>query len=181
MRRGEERVPPFVDVPGDVPVETEQPGQQTGGLVATHTGVFPATVAIAGGRVVGLVDPAERSDAGEVIDARNRLVLPGCIDPHVHFNEPGRTHWEGFESGSMSAAAGGVTTVIEMPLNANPPTIDAAAFALKVDAVRQRAVVDYALWGGLVTDNVEALEGLHRAGAMGDKAFMIDTATEFGH
>src|SRR5437588_365158 len=150
-----------------------------GGLVATHTGVFPATVAIAGGRVVGPVGPAGRPDAGEVIDARNRLVLPGCIDPHVHFNEPGRTHWEGFETGSMSAAAGGVTTVIEMPLNANPPTIDAGAFALKVDAVRPRAVVDYALWGGLVTDNVEALEGLHRAGAMGYKAFMIDTGTEY--
>ncbi len=105
-----------------------------GGLVATDTGAFPATVAIAGGRVVGLVDPSERPDADEVIDARDRLVLPGCIDPHVHFNEPGRTHWEGFETGSMSAAAGGVTTVIEMPLNANPPTVDAAAFALPCGA-----------------------------------------------
>ena len=150
-----------------------------GGLVATDTGVFPATVAIAGGRVVGLADPAERPDADEVIGAKDRLVLPGCIDPHVHFNEPGRTHWEGFETGSMSAAAGGVTTVIEMPLNANPPTIDAGAFALKVDAVRQRAVVDYALWGGLVTNNVEALEGLQQAGAIGYKAFMIETGTEF--
>ena len=150
-----------------------------GGLVATSTGVFPATVAIGGGRVVGLADPAERPDADEVVDARGRWVLPGCVDPHVHFNEPGRTHWEGFETGSKSAAAGGVTTVLEMPLNAIPPTIDAGAFALKADAVRPRAVIDYALWGGLVTDNVDALEGLHRAGAVGFKAFMVETGTEF--
>src|SRR5437588_12679466 len=81
-----------------------------GGLVATHTGVFPATVAIAGGRVVGLVDPAERPDAGEVIDARNRLVLPGCIDSHVHFNEPGRAHWEGFGAEINSAVDVGGTS-----------------------------------------------------------------------
>ena len=150
-----------------------------GGLVATHAEVFPATVTIAGGRIAALIDPGERPDAEEVIGATGRLVLPGCVDPHVHFNEPGRTHWEGFETGSRSAAAGGVTTVIEMPLNASPPTIDAAAFSLKVNAVGRKAVVDYALWGGLVADNVDALEGLREAGAAGYKAFMTDTGTEF--
>ncbi len=150
-----------------------------GGVVATSTGVFPATVAIAGGQVAALLDPHERPNAGDVIEARDRLVLPGCIDPHVHFNEPGRTHWEGFETGTMSAAAGGVTTVVEMPLNADPPTTDAHAFQTKYDAICQKAVVDYALWGGLVTDNVDALEGLHRAGVVGFKAFMTDTGTEF--
>jgi allantoinase len=150
-----------------------------GGVVATHTGAFPATVAIAGGRVAALLDPTERAGAADVIDARDRLVLPGCIDPHVHFNEPGRTHWEGFETGTMSAAAGGVTTVIEMPLNANPPTVDASAFQAKYDAINRKAAVDYALWGGLVADNVDALEGLSRAGVIGFKAFMTDTGTEF--
>jgi len=80
-----------------------------GGIVVTLSGVFPATVAIAGGRVAALMDPQERPKADEVIEARDRLVLPGCIDPHVHFNEPGRTHWEGFETGTRSAAAGAVS------------------------------------------------------------------------
>ncbi|HLW60319.1 MAG TPA: allantoinase AllB [bacterium] len=150
-----------------------------GGMVATHTAVFPATVMIAGGRIAALLDPGERPDAEEVIDATGRLVLPGCVDPHVHFNEPGRTHWEGFGAGTRSAAAGGVTTVIEMPLNAVPPTTDAAAFALKAAAVTQSAVVDCALWGGLVPGNVDALEGLREAGVAGYKAFMADSGTEF--
>ncbi len=150
-----------------------------GGLVATHTGVFPATVAISGGRVSALLDPQERPHAEEVVEASGRVVLPGGIDPHVHFNEPGRTHWEGFETGSMSAAAGGITTVIEMPLNANPPTTDAHAFALKVEAIKRKALVDYALWGGLVTDNMDSLEGLQRSGAIAYKAFMIETQTEY--
>ncbi len=150
-----------------------------GGRVVTHAGVFPATVAIAGGRIAALMDPAEAVRAEEVIEATGRVVLPGGIDPHVHFNEPGRTHWEGFETGSTSAAAGGITTVIEMPLNANPPTTDERAFALKVQAVRDKAMVDYALWGGLVTDNVTALDGLEQSGVVAYKAFMIETGTEF--
>jgi allantoinase len=150
-----------------------------GGRVAMADRVFPATVVIAGGRVSALLDPAERADAEHIVDARGKIVMPGAIDPHVHFNEPGRAHWEGFESGTRSAAVGGVTTVIEMPLNANPPTTDEASFALKWRTVRDKAVVDYALWGGVVTDNVDALEGLHRSGAVGYKAFMIDSQTEF--
>jgi len=150
-----------------------------GGVVATHTGVFPATVVIADGRVSALLDPGERPKADEVIEAADRLIFPGCVDPHVHFNEPGRTHWEGFETGTMSAAAGGVTTVIEMPLNANPPTTDARALAAKREAITGKAAVDYALWGGLVTDNVDALEGLRRSGVAGYKAFTVETGTEF--
>jgi len=150
-----------------------------GGLVATAAGTFRATLTISNGRIAALLDPQERPGAEDVVDATGRVVLPGAIDPHIHFNEPGRTHWEGFETGSMSAAAGGTTTVIEMPLNANPPTTDARAWALKVDAVKPKAMVDYALWGGLVADNVDALEGLERAGAVGYKAFMIETGTEY--
>jgi allantoinase len=150
-----------------------------GGRVATADGVFPATVVITGGQVSALLDPALRPDAEDIVDARGKFVIPGGIDPHVHFNEPGRSDWEGFETGTRSAAAGGVTTVIEMPLNANPPTTDESSFALKWRTVRDKAVVDYALWGGVVTDNVDALEGLERSGVVAYKAFMIDTQTEF--
>ncbi len=150
-----------------------------GGLVATPAGVFSATVVISGGRIAALAGPGERPLADEVLDATGRVVLPGGVDPHVHFNEPGRTHWEGFETGSAAAAAGGITTVIEMPLNASPPTTDARAFALKLEAVGPKALVDYGLWGGLVTDNVDRLEGLERSGAVAYKAFMIETGTEY--
>lgn len=150
-----------------------------GGRVATESAVLPATVAISGGRIAAILDPDMRPGAEEAIDARGKIVLPGAIDPHVHFNEPGRTHWEGFDSGTRSAAAGGITTVIEMPLNANPPTTNANAFDLKVRTVAAKALVDYALWGGLVTDNTQDLEGLERAGAVAYKAFMIDSGTEF--
>ncbi len=150
-----------------------------GGLVATDADVFSATVVISGGRIVALLDPGERPPAEEVLDATGRIVLPGGVDPHVHFNEPGRTHWEGFETGSAAAASGGITTVIEMPLNANPPTTDARAFAVKLEAIGPKALVDYSLWGGLVTDNVDRLEGLERSGAVAYKAFMIETGTEY--
>lgn len=150
-----------------------------GGLVATHSGVFSATLAITGGRVSAWLDPGERPEATEIVDAQGKVILPGAIDPHVHFNEPGRTHWEGFETGSRSAAAGGITTVIEMPLNAIPPTIDERALAQKVAAIAGKSLVDHCLWGGLVTDNVDALEGLQRSGVVGFKAFMIETGTEY--
>ncbi|HEV2359561.1 MAG TPA: allantoinase AllB [bacterium] len=150
-----------------------------GGRVATDAGVFCGTVLISGGIIAALVGPDRRPAAEDVLDATGRIVLPGGVDPHVHFNEPGRTHWEGFETGSAAAAAGGITTVIEMPLNANPPTTDARAFGLKVEAIRSKAFVDYALWGGLVADNVDRMEGLERSGALAYKAFMIDTGTEF--
>lgn len=150
-----------------------------GGVVATDAGVFSATVVISGGRIVALLDPGERPQTEEVLDATGRILLPGGVDPHVHFNEPGRTHWEGFETGTAAAAAGGITTVIEMPLNANPPTTDAQAFAVKLEAIGPKALVDYSLWGGLVTDNVDRLEGLERSGAVAYKAFMIETGTEY--
>src|SRR5213075_2933731 len=84
------------------------------------------------------------------IDATALEVFPGVIDAHVHFNEPGRTEWEGFETGSRAAAAGGTTTVFDMPLNAHPPTIDGASFEAKRAAADKKSFVDFGLWGGLV-------------------------------
>src|ERR1051326_2010858 len=93
------------------------------------------------------VGPNLRGSAREEIDATKMAILPGVIDAHVHFNEPGRTDWEGFETGSRAAAAGGTTTVFEMPLNAHPPTIDRESFDAQRAAAGKGSVVDFGLWG----------------------------------
>jgi len=111
----------------------------------------------------------------KVVDARGKIVLPGVVDLHVHFSEPGRTHWEGWAHGSRAAAAGGVTTVVEMPLNAIPATVNRQAFDLKKAAAEAASLVDFALWGGLVDDNLSELSDLMTTGVMGVKAFMVDT------
>jgi allantoinase len=112
------------------------------------------------------------------IDARGHLVMPGAIDPHVHLNDPGRAHWEGFGTGTRALAAGGVTCAIDMPLNALPPTLDAAAFDAKVDAARGRAVVDFALWGGLVPGPLARMDELAERGVVGFKAFMCPSGVD---
>ena len=127
-------------------------------------------VAIDGGIVVDAGEPAR-----EEIDARGLLVLPGGVDAHVHFNEPGRASWEGWATGTAALAAGGVTACIEMPLNASPPTVDRAAFDAKVEAASGAAVVDFALWGGIVPGDVSRLDALAERGVAGFKAFMCDS------
>jgi allantoinase len=116
--------------------------------------------------------------AREEIDARGLHLLPGAIDAHVHFNEPGRTDWEGWATGSRALAAGGATTCIEMPLNAHPPTLDGAAFDAKLEAARASSVVDFALWGGLTPGNLDRLEELAERGVAGFKAFMCDSGID---
>jgi allantoinase len=128
-------------------------------------------IAIAEGVIAGF----EAGPAREEIDARGLTVLPGVIDAHVHFNEPGRTDWEGWATGTRALAAGGATACVEMPLNAHPPTIDGPAFDAKVAAARASAVVDFALWGGLVPGNLDRLEELAERGVVGFKAFMCDS------
>jgi allantoinase len=120
----------------------------------------------------------ELPGAREEIDARGLVVLPGVIDAHVHFNEPGRADWEGWASGTRALAAGGGTACVEMPLNAHPPTIDGAAFDAKLAAARAAAVVDFALWGGLVGGNLDRLDELAARGVVGFKAFMCDSGIE---
>src|SRR6476646_8693962 len=106
-------------------------------------------IGISEGKFVALGENLSGS-AREEIDAHGLTIFPGVIDAHVHFNEPGRTDWEGFCTGSRAAAGGGTTTVFEMPLNAQPPTIDAWSFDLKRAAAERESLVDFALWGGLV-------------------------------
>lgn len=134
-------------------------------------------LAVKDGRIAALLGPGETPDAAETIDAAGRVLMPGLVDGHVHFSEPGRGHWEGFETGSHAAAAGGITTFVEMPLNAHPPTINAKALRLK-QAEAEKSIVDYALWGGLVDDNLADLDDLQAGGVAGFKAFMC-TATDF--
>ncbi|GGR14255.1 allantoinase AllB [Deinococcus ruber] len=145
----------------------------TGAEVVTPGQLLRANLGVLDGRVafLGRELPAART----VLDASGLSVLPGGVDLHVHFSEPGRTHWEGWACGSRAAASGGVTTVVDMPLNAIPATTDSAAFALKRQAGESQSLVDFALWGGLVENNLADLDGLWTAGAVGFKAFMLDT------
>src|SRR6266404_8917433 len=119
-----------------------------------------------------------RGTAREEIDATKMTIFPGVIDAHVHFNEPGRTDWEGFETGSRACAAGGTTSVFEMPLNAHPPTIDGASFDAKKAAAEKKSFVDFGLWGGLVPGNLDQLETLRDRGVIGLKAFMCDSGID---
>src|SRR5580765_4003177 len=108
-----------------------------------------AAVGVADGQTVALHDGSAR----EEIDASGLLILPGAMDAHVHFNEPGRAEWEGLDTGSRACAAGGTTTFFDMPLNAHPPTCDAESFDQKRAVAERESHVDFALWGGLVPGN----------------------------
>jgi allantoinase len=151
-----------------------------GGKVVTAGGVVDADVGVSDGAMAA-VEP-ELSGAAREIDAAGLHVFPGGLDPHVHFNEPGRTHWEGLESGSAALAAGGFTAFFDMPLNSTPPTIDGAGFDAKLVAAKARSCVDFGLWGGLVPGNLDQLEALAERGAIGLKAFMSNSGIdEFRH
>jgi len=105
-------------------------------------------------------------------------ILPGLVDSHVHINEPGRTEWEGFYSATRAAAAGGYTMVVDMPLNCLPATTTLAALEAKRAAAAGQCLVDWAIWGGVVSDNQEHIEGLARAGVAGFKCFLIDAGID---
>jgi len=141
------------------------------GTLVTATGISNADLGVADGRIVAL-EPDLAGTSKEEINAEGLHVFPGVIDAHVHFNEPGRTHWEGFAPGTAALAAGGTTTFFDMPLNAHPPTLDAESFDLKLKAAQAASLVDFALWGGLVPGNLAQLDELAERGVIGFKAFM---------
>ena len=114
----------------------------------------------------------------EVIDASGQYVMPGMVDTHVHISEPGRTEWEGFETGSKAMAAGGTTSYVEMPLNALPATINKEALDLKLDAAIDQNYVDYGFYGGLVPENLDKLEELADAGVLAFKCFLSDITSD---
>jgi allantoinase len=148
----------------------------------TPEGVQPVSVAVRGGRIAALAGFGEPLDAAEVVELPGQQVLlPGLVDTHVHVNEPGRADWEGFATATRAAAAGGVTTLIDMPLNSVPPTTTAAGLRAKQAAATPAAWVDVGFWGGAVPGNLAALAGLDEAGVFGFKAFLIDSGVpEFG-
>ncbi|MDD5140217.1 MAG: allantoinase AllB [Verrucomicrobiales bacterium] len=134
---------------------------------------FPE-IGIADGKIASFSGGSSRED----IDATGLHVFPGVIDSHVHFNEPGRTDWEGIETGARALAAGGGTLFFDMPLNAYPPTCDAESFDLKLAAAQKKSITDFAFWGGLVPGNLDKLEELSARGVIGFKAFMANSGIE---
>jgi allantoinase len=149
--------------------------------VVTPDGVRPATVAVRAGRIAALAAFSDSPDAADVEELPGQeILLPGLVDTHVHVNEPGRTEWEGFASATRAAAEGGVTTLIDMPLNCLPPTTTTSALRRKRAAARG-GWVDVGFWGGAVPGNLKALAGLHQAGVFGFKAFLVNSGVpEFG-
>ncbi len=148
-----------------------------GATVVAENKVRPADIGVADGKIAAL-EPDLSATAGREVNAAGLHIFPGVIDAHVHFNEPGRADWEGFETGSRAFAAGGGTLFFDMPLNAHPPTIDAEAFDLKLAAARKNSITDFALWGGLVPQNVDRLEELAVRGVVGFKAFMCNSGID---
>ncbi|MFF4649189.1 allantoinase AllB [Streptomyces sp. NPDC001380] len=142
-------------------------------------GERPADVLVRDGRIER-VAPHGTLDApaGPVVDLGATALLPGLVDTHVHVNEPGRTEWEGFDSATRAAAAGGVTTLVDMPLNSVPPTTTPAGLAAKRGAAEGRVRVDTGFWGGAVPGNTAELEPLHRAGVFGFKGFLSPSGVE---
>lgn len=128
-------------------------------------------VAVDEGRITD-IGPSLPGTAQTEIDADGRLLLPGFIDAHVHFNEPGREDWEGLASGSAALAAGGGTCYFDMPLNSDPPVLSARELIRKRALAESKSLLDFALWGGLCPDHVEALDEMADAGAVGFKAFL---------
>src|SRR5215472_3211076 len=164
------------------------------GVIPAEVGVRKGVIAYAAELDAGTAAPGEQRSAGshgtagtvippnQVLDSPeyvtlpdDEVLMPGLVDTHVHVNEPGRTTWEGFATATAAAAAGGVTTIIDMPLNSIPPTTDVAALAAKRQAAAGQCAVDVGFWGGAIPGNAEDRAGLHEAGVFGFKCFLIDS------
>jgi allantoinase len=153
-----------------------------GERVVLPSGMRPACVHVRDGRIVDVAEYPDRPAGVPVVDAGALVVLPGLVDTHVHLNDPGRADWEGFDSGTRAAAAGGITTVVDMPLNSVPSTVNVGALEAKLEAAAGRCAIDLGFWGGVVPGNAEALEPMVRQGVLGFKCFLSPSGVdEFGH
>ncbi|WP_406111620.1 allantoinase AllB [Kitasatospora purpeofusca] len=151
--------------------------------VVLPDGERPADVLVRAGKIERIAPHGTLpADGHRVTDLGGTALLPGLVDTHVHVNEPGRTEWEGFATATRAAAAGGVTTIVDMPLNSVPPTTTLAGFEAKRKTAEGQAWVDLGFWGGAVPDNLDDLEPLHRAGVFGFKSFLAPSGVdEFPH
>ena len=153
-----------------------------GERVVLPSGMRPARVHVRDGSIVDIAEYRDRPAGVPVLDAGALVVLPGLVDTHVHLNDPGRADWEGFDSGTRAAAAGGTTTIVDMPLNSVPSTVDVGALDAKLRAAQRRCAIDVGFWGGVVPGNAEALEPMVRQGVLGFKCFLSPSGVnEFEH
>lgn len=149
-----------------------------GARVVLKDRVEQLDIGIQDGKITALSSRLKVEEGTEIVEAAGYTVMPGVVDIHVHFNEPGLASWEGFRSGSAALAAGGITTYVDMPLNGVPPTTSPEAWEMKKQAAQDRSYVDYAFWGGLVPGNRQQLMTLAESGAAGFKAFMSEPGGE---
>src|SRR5256714_13695008 len=135
--------------------------------------IAPRSVHVRDGKIVSVNDYDDVAADCEIVEVDDASVLmPGLVDTHVHVNSPGRTEWEGFRTATRAAAAGGVTTVIDMPLNSVPPTTSVDGLRAKIEAAREQCWVDVGFWGGVVPGNTSQLEPLVKQGVFGFKCFL---------
>uniref|UniRef100_A0AAU2V069 allantoinase n=1 Tax=Streptomyces sp. NBC_00003 TaxID=2903608 RepID=A0AAU2V069_9ACTN len=147
--------------------------------VITPEGTRPATVAVADGKIADVLPYEAEVPAGARLeDFGDDVLLPGIVDTHVHVNDPGRTEWEGFWTATRAAAAGGITTLVDMPLNSLPPTTTVENLRVKREVAASKAHIDTGFWGGALPDNVKDLKPLHEAGVFGFKAFLSPSGVE---
>jgi allantoinase len=146
--------------------------------VVTHSGVRDAAVVIRGETIDAVLEPGSLDPSWPVEDVGDRFVLPGLVDTHVHINEPGRTEWEGFFTATRAAAAGGITTLVDMPLNSSPVTTTVEALALKTAAAKDQLWVDCGFYGGIIPGVYDDVEPLCEAGVLGFKAFLCPSGID---
>src|SRR5215470_7227711 len=142
--------------------------------IVTPQGIRSGALLIEGETIRAVVPQGEIPAGATVTDFADAAILPGLVDSHVHINEPGRSDWEGFATGTQAAAAGGYTLVADMPLNCLPPTTTVDALEAKRECARKSSLVDWVLWGGVVADNQQHIESLAAAGVVGFKCFLVD-------
>ncbi len=147
--------------------------------VVSTAGEVSRIVGVKDGTIVAIEPMESDLTAPQVIElGSDEALLPGIVDSHVHVNDPGRTEWEGFASATRAAAAGGVTTLIDMPLNSIPPTVDVAALEVKRKTAQTQAHIDVGFWGGAVPGNVGDLRPLYDAGVFGFKCFLLHSGVD---
>src|SRR6266849_10233891 len=165
-----------VVLPGSASLEASDSEKSEG---RARLRIAPASIHINDGVITQIGSYTQVPAGCEIVEAdEESVVMPGLVDTHVHVNEPGRTDWEGFRTATLAAAAGGVTTLIDMPLNSIPPTTTLAGFKSKLQAARGNCHVELGFWGGAVPGNTSEFAGLLDAGVVGFKCFLVPSGVD---